>query len=52
MDPVGAGVPLRATETVSGWAVVMLDADGVTVTVGVVAGWVTVTADEVPVALV
>jgi hypothetical protein len=37
---------LTATVTVNGCAVVMLDADGVTVTVGVVFAWVTVTADE------
>jgi hypothetical protein len=30
----------------------MLDADGVTVTVGVLVAWVTVTVEEVPVALV
>jgi hypothetical protein len=48
---VGVGVPLTATVTVNGCAVVMLDADGVTVTVGVVfAGLVTV-IEPVPVAL-
>jgi hypothetical protein len=34
-EPVGVGVPLTATVTVKGCAVVMLEADGVTVTVGV-----------------
>jgi hypothetical protein len=50
-EPVGVGVPLTATVTVSACAVVMLEADGVTFTVGVVfAGVVTVTAEDVPVA--
>jgi uncharacterized membrane protein len=41
---------LTATVTVSGCAVVMLEAEGVTVTVGVDLTWVTVT-EFVPVAL-
>ena len=42
--PVGDGVPLRVTVTVSDWTVVMLIDEGVTVTVGVVfAGTETVT---------
>jgi hypothetical protein len=42
--PVGDGVPLRETVTVSDWAVVMLERDGMTVTVVVIfAGAVTVT---------
>jgi hypothetical protein len=49
--PVGVGVPLTATVTVNGCAVVMLDELGVTVIVGVVFARVTVTAEEVPVAL-
>ena len=52
-DPVGVGLPLppfTETVTVSGCAVVMLEADGVTVTVGVDLAWVTVT-EFVPVAL-
>jgi hypothetical protein len=53
-DPVGVGLPvppLTATVTLSACAVVMLEADGVTVTVGVVfAGAVTVTEFD-PVAL-
>ena len=34
-EPVGVGVPATVTVTVSGCAVVMLDAEGVTVTGGV-----------------
>jgi hypothetical protein len=53
-EPVGVGFPaplLTATVTVRVWAVVMLDADGVTFTVGVIfAGVVTVT-EALPVAL-
>ena len=49
-EVVGVGLllpPLTATVTVSGCVVVMLDADGVTVTVGVVlAGVVTVTVAD------
>jgi hypothetical protein len=49
-DPVGVGLPLppfTETVTVRGCAVVMLDVDGVTVTVGVVlAGVVTVTVAD------
>jgi len=40
-DPVGVGLPLpppTAIVTVNAWVVVMLDADGVTTTVGVVFG--------------
>jgi hypothetical protein len=52
--PVGDGLPappLTATVTVNACAVVMLDADGVTVTVGVIfAGLVTATVAD-PVAL-
>jgi hypothetical protein len=33
---VGAGVPLRVTVRESAWAVVMVDEDGVNITVGVV----------------
>ena len=49
-DPVGVGFPLpplSETVTVIGWAVVMLDDEGVTVTTGVVFETVTVTADVV-----
>jgi hypothetical protein len=49
-EPVGVGLPVppfTETVTVSGCAVVMLDAEGVTVTVGVVlAGVVTVTVAD------
>jgi hypothetical protein len=51
--PVAAGVPvppLTPTVTESAWGVVMLDNEGVTVTVGVVLD--TVTLHDVPVALV
>jgi hypothetical protein len=47
--PVGVGVLLTAIVTDSACAVVMLDKDGVTVTVGV--AFATVTFDEVPDAL-
>ena len=47
--PVGTGVPLTAIVTVSAWVVVMLEEEGVTVTVG--AALATVTPDEEPVAL-
>ena len=53
-EPVGVGLPLpplTATVTVKACAVVMLDEDGVTDTVGVVTACVTVTARDVPVAL-
>ena len=47
---MGVGLPVppfTATVTVRGWVVVMLDAEGVTVTVGVVlAGVVTVTVTD------
>jgi hypothetical protein len=50
-EPVGVGVPATVTVTARLWAVVMLDGEGETVTVGVVfAGLVTVT-EAVPVAL-
>jgi hypothetical protein len=51
---VGVGLPvppLTATVTVRVCAVVMLDEPGVTVTKGVVFACVTVTAEEVPVAV-
>jgi hypothetical protein len=46
--PVGVGVPLTATVTVSAWALVMLNADGVTTTVG--AALFTVMLGEAPLA--
>jgi hypothetical protein len=52
--PVGVGLPvppLTETVTVSGWAVVMLDAVGVSVTVGVVLAGVVTVSEFVPVAL-
>lgn len=53
-EPVGAGLPLpplTATVSVKGWAAVMLNDPGVTETVGVVFGWLTVTAEgDVPMA--
>ena len=51
-DPVGTGAPLpplTATDTISACVVVMLEVDGVTVTVGV--AFATVKVAEVPVAL-
>jgi hypothetical protein len=53
-DPVGVGFPLpplTTTVTVRACVDMMLEADGVTVTVGLVFAWVTVTAEDVPVAL-
>ena len=53
-DPVGTGLPmlpLMATVTVTACAVVMLVAEGDTVTVGAIFAWVTVTVGEVPAAL-
>ena len=50
-EPVGVGVPLTATVTESDCAVVMLEADGVTVTAGVVVACLTVTVEDVPVAM-
>jgi hypothetical protein len=53
-DPVGVGLPLpplTETVTVKACAVVMLDEDGVTTTVGVVFTRVTVTAEDEPVAV-
>jgi hypothetical protein len=48
-EPVGMGVPVTVTITVSGWVVVTLDGEGVTDTVGVVLP--TVTEPELPVAV-
>ena len=50
-EPVGVGVPPTVTVTDKAWAVVMAAGDGVTVTVGAVAGAVTETTFD-PVALV
>jgi hypothetical protein len=53
-EPVGVGLPLpplTATITVKACAVVMLDAEGVTVTVGVVFGGVVTVTELVPVEL-
>jgi hypothetical protein len=53
-EPVGVGEllpPLTATVTVSGCAVVILDADGVTVTVGVVLAAAVTATEFDPVAL-
>jgi hypothetical protein len=54
MEPVGVGLPvppLTAIATVNACPVVMLDEDGVTVTVGVVFAEAVTVTEVVPVAL-